>query len=180
MGILTDKKYTMLSFTTAKWVAVYTVARSEKQVLKRFEMQGFEAYLPIVEVKRHWSDRIKLVQVPLFNSYVFVKIKKNELISIRNTQGVVYVVSFKNETAVIPDSEIESIQRLVAEKQEIFVEETRQLRKGATVRIVEGPFAGMEGTLVDNCKNGNFAVRIDAIGLSLVTHIDRLMLEIDQ
>jgi len=148
-------------------------------VLKRLEDQGFEAYLPIVDVKRQWSDRIKLVSVPLFNSYIFVKIKKNELIAIRNTQGVVFVVAFKNEVATIPDSEIESIRRFVAAKQEIFVEETRRLRKGAAVRIVDGPFAGMEGTLVDDCKNGNFAVRIDAIGLSLVTHIDRLMLQIE-
>lgn len=169
----------MLSLTTSHWVAVYTQARSEKQVLKRLEDQGFEAYLPIVDVKRQWSDRIKLVSVPLFNSYIFVKIKKNELIAIRNTQGVVFVVAFKNEVATIPDSEIESIRRFVAAKQEIFVEETRRLRKGAAVRIVDGPFAGMEGTLVDDCKNGNFAVRIDAIGLSLVTHIDRLMLEIE-
>lgn len=169
----------MLSLTTSHWVAVYTQARSEKQVLKRLEDQGFEAYLPIVDVKRQWSDRIKLVSVPLFNSYIFVKIKKNELIAIRNTQGVVFVVAFKNEVATIQDSEIESIRRFVAAKQEIFVEETRRLRKGASVRIVDGPFAGMEGTLVDDCKNGNFAVRIDAIGLSLVTHIDRLMLEIE-
>lgn len=169
----------MLSLTTSHWVAVYTQARSEKQVLKRLEDQGFEAYLPIVDVKRQWSDRIKLVSVPLFNSYIFVKIKKNELIAIRDTQGVVFVVAFKNEVATIQDSEIESIRRFVAAKQEIFVEETRRLRKGAAVRIVDGPFAGMEGTLVDDCKNGNFAVRIDAIGLSLVTHIDRLMLEIE-
>lgn len=148
-------------------------------MLKRLEDQGFEAYLPIVDVKRQWSDRIKLVSVPLFNSYIFVKIKKNELIAIRDTQGVVFVVAFKNEVATIQDSEIESIRRFVAAKQEIFVEETRRLRKGAAVRIVDGPFAGMEGTLVDDCKNGNFAVRIDAIGLSLVTHIDRLMLEIE-
>ena len=168
----------MLSITTAKWVAIYTQARSEKMVMKRLEEQGFEAYLPIVEVKRHWSDRIKLVQVPLFNSYVFVRIKKNELIHIRNTQGVVRIVSFNNEVATIHDSEIESIRRFVSEKQEIFVEETRQLRKGAKVEIIDGPFTGMKGILVDNCKNGNFAVRIDAIGVSLVTHIDRLMLKV--
>ena len=166
----------MLSFTKSQWVAVYTQSHAERQVQERLTKQGFEVYLPIVEVKRHWSDRIKLVQVPLFTSYIFVKIKKNEPIIIRNTMGVVYIVAFRNEIATISDSEIENIQRFVEQKQEIFVEETRQLRKGATVNIIDGPFTGMEGTLVDNCKNGNFAVRIDAIGLSLVTQIDRLML----
>lgn len=166
----------MLSSTKSQWVAVYTQSHAERQVLNRLTQQGFEAYLPIVEVKRHWSDRLKLVQVPLFTSYLFVKIKKNEPILIRNTQGVVYIVSFRNEIATISDNEIESIRRFIAQKQELFVEETRQLRKGAAVKIIEGPFAGMKGTLVDDCKGGNFAVRIEAIGLSLVTHIDRLML----
>ena len=167
----------MLSSTKSQWVAVYTQSHAERQVLNRLTQQGFEAYLPIVEVKRHWSDRIKLVAVPLFASYIFVKIKKNEPILVRNTPGVVYIVAFRNEIATITDQEIDNIRRFVSAKQELFVEETRRLRKGAAVRIVEGPFAGMVGTLVDECKGGNFAVRIDAIGLSLVTHIDRLMLQ---
>lgn len=167
----------MLSFTTAHWVAVYTQSRAEKQVLARLEQQGFEAYLPIISVKRKWSDRIKMVEIPLFSSYLFAKIKKNELILIRNTPGVVFVVSFENETATISEQEIASIRQFIANKQEIFVEETRRLKKGASVAIIDGPFKGMTGTLIDNNKMGNFAVRIDALGLSLVTHIERLMLQ---
>ena len=166
----------MLSFTKSQWVAVYTQSHAERQAQERLEQQGFETYLPIVEVKRHWSDRIKLVKVPLFPSYLFVKIKKNEPIVVRNTPGVVYIVAFRKEIAILTEQEIDNIRRFVSSKQELFVEETQKLRKGATVHIVDGPFAGMVGTLVDNCKNGNFAVRIEAIGLSLVTHIDRLML----
>lgn len=165
---------------TPKWVAVYTQSRAEKQVLARLNQQGFETYLPIIEVKRKWSDRIKLVQVPLFSSYLFVKIRINEPILIRNTPGVVYIVAFQNVIETIPDSEIENIHRFISHKQELFVEETHKLRKGATVQIVDGPFAGMEGTLIDNSKAGNFAVRIEALGLSVVTHIDRLVLQTKQ
>ena len=85
-------------------------------------------------------------------------------------------MAFRKEIAILTEQEIDNIRRFVSSKQELFVEETQKLRKGAAVKIIEGPFAGMTGTLVDNCKNGNFAVRIEAIGLSLVTHIDRLML----
>ena len=168
----------MLSFTTAKWVAVYTQSRAEKQVLARLEQQGFETYLPIIEIKRHWSDRIKMVKTPLFSSYLFVKIKKNEPILVRKTPGVVYIVAFHNEITTIPEQEIENIRQFIAQKQEIFVEQTQRLKKGSTVRIVEGPFSGMVGTLIDDNKRGNFAVKIDALGVSLVTQIDRLMLEV--
>ena len=60
------------------WYVLYTAARAEKQVAARIEAEGVEkggveAYLPLHRRRKKWSDRIKVVEEPLFRSYVFVK-----------------------------------------------------------------------------------------------------------
>lgn len=162
---------------TPQWVAVYTRSRAEKRVAELLSQCSVENYLPIVAQRHKWSDRYKMVEEPLFKSYLFVKIKRKEVERVRKVQGVATIVSFGGEVVTVPDEQVESIRRLVDAKQELTVLESSALHKGAMVRIEEGPFAGMEGVLVSECKGGNFAVRIDAIGLSLVTTIDRLLVK---
>lgn len=162
---------------TPQWVAVYTRSRAEKRVAELLSQGSVENYLPIVAQRHKWSDRYKMVEEPLFKSYLFVKIKRKEVERVRKVQGVATIVSFGGEVVTVPDEQVESIRRLVDAKQELTVLESSALHKGSMVRIEEGPFAGMEGVLVSECKDGNFAVRIDAIGLSLVTTIDRLLVK---
>jgi transcription antitermination factor NusG len=64
----------MAAPTTKKWFAIYTRPRWEKKVHKLLEEKGIECYCPLNKVHRKWSDRIKIVEEPLFKSYVFVKL----------------------------------------------------------------------------------------------------------
>lgn len=54
------------------WYVLYTFPRAEKQVKERLEREGIDCWLPLHRSPRVWSDRVKLVDVPLFNSYIFV------------------------------------------------------------------------------------------------------------
>ena len=166
----------MISSTTPQWVAVYTRSRAEKQVAERIEELGLEVYLPIVEQRRIWSDRVKLVRVPLFPSYLFVKITYTDAEKVRFVDGVSYIVR-RNDILPIPDEQIDAVRRFLSAKQEVFVHDSLALHKGAHAVITGGPFENLRGTLVSDCKDGNFSIRIDAIGLSLVTTIDRLLLQ---
>lgn len=164
---------------TPQWVAVYTNPRAERQVEKRFSEAYFENFLPLHTVKRHWSDRIKVMEVPLIPSYIFVKIRNTDVEKIRRTEGVVLIVSFgqkQHEIAVIPDEEIETLRQFVQSKTELHVYQTSQLVKGARVVIEEGSFAGRQGTIISNCKDGNFAIEIKILNLSFLATLDRNIL----
>lgn len=160
-----------------QWVALYTNSRAEKRVAELLEQQGYECYLPIIERRHKWSDRYKMVKEPLFRSYVFARLINTDVDNIRKIQGVCMIVAFGGEIVTIPEDQIDAVRRLVESKEELTVMESSAMKKGAKVKITEGQFAGMVGTLVSNCKDGNFEVRIDAIGLSLVTRMDRLLLK---
>jgi Transcription termination factor nusG. len=95
------------------WYALYTAPRAEKVVAKRLSEIGFEAFLPILQLERRWSDRLKIVEMPMFSSYVFVHVRENELNSLLKVSGVVRVVYFCGKPAVIKDSEIESVKKMI-------------------------------------------------------------------
>ena len=63
---------------TENWFAVYTKPRSEKKLRSLLEKFSIESYLPLLRVKKKWSDRIKIIENPLFTSYLFVRIKYRE------------------------------------------------------------------------------------------------------
>lgn len=163
-----------------QWAAVYTAARAEKVVTERISQElHLEAYLPIRRVLRKWSDRMKLVEVPLISSYTFVKMTERDIFYVRQVLGVSGIVSFPNSgIAVIPQQEMEAMQRLVESNEQLYVHNSLSLQKGAKVRVIAGTFEGMEGTIVRNCAEGNFAVHISNINISLTINIEPDVLQV--
>ena len=161
---------------THQWVALYTNSRSEKKTAQTLQNAGYEVYLPLQRIRRHWSDRWKSVEVPLFNSYIFAKIRARDVTPVRNSAGVVTIVSWHGKPAIIPDKEINAIKQLMDAAAEVHVKNNSQLKRGARVRIVEGPFINMEGMLISDCEEGNFCVSISGLDFALVTTIEQSIL----
>lgn len=162
---------------TPQWVALYTNPRAEKATAKRLQDLGYETYLPLQHKLHRWSDRWKSVEVPLLPSYLFVKIRSTDVVPIRGINGVSFIVSWHGKPGVIPDDEIKSMRRMVDADALIHVMNDSELKKGAHVRITEGQFAGMEGTLISNCSGGNFGISISGLNFALVMDIESSILE---
>ena len=154
-----------------KWIAVYTKPRHEKTVENELLKKGFEVYLPILKERRKWSDRKKWVEFPLFRSYIFVKTEIKNSLFVLQTMGVVKVIKFGGEIAVIQNDSIQTIKLMIEggympEAIDYFV-------KGETVEVKNGPLKGLIGevTRVDN--SDRLLVRVDAIQHSISVQIDR-------
>lgn len=168
----------MQNDTDLHWVTFYTKPRAEKQVNALLLRQGFEPYLPLQRQLRKWHDRKKWVETPLFSSYIFVRIKFNQLYSVLEQPGITRYVRFGDEIAELTEKEIFAIRRLLASEKELFVQNNSQLKKGARVRLISGgAFDGLEGELVSNDKNGNFAVRIHCVSSVITVNVDRELME---
>ena len=103
------------------WYAVYVNSRHEKKVSGLFDMQHIENYLPVQKVMKQWSDRKKIVEEPLFRSYVFVCVHEDEKLKVRETKGVLNFVYWLGQPAVIRDEEIAIIRRFLGEYENIEV-----------------------------------------------------------
>lgn len=139
------------SRSRSEWRACYTRARHEKKVCERLTRDGFQVYLPLVDQVREWHDRTKVVEMPLFPSYLFARFGERELARVLGTAGVATIVRFQDRLGSIPVREIENVRRLVAGLGDsgTLLERCPVFETGDRVRVVAGPFEGIEGTMVE-------------------------------
>src|SRR5487761_2765316 len=89
------------------WYAVYTRHQHEKKVAESFEGNGIETFLPLYETARRWKDRTKLLSLPLFSCYVFLRSGIERRTEILSTPGVHSIVTMGRQLATIPHAEID-------------------------------------------------------------------------
>ena len=125
------------------WYVLYTAARAEKQVAQRVQGEGVETFLPLHKRKKRWSDRVKVVEEPLFRSYVFVKCEEHVLYNLRQVPGVASFIWYDKRPARVRDVEIDAIKEFLnyAENREI-------LTSGDQVQIMCGSFEKREGEVL--------------------------------
>ncbi len=156
---------------TRKWLAVYTRPRWEKKVNQLLKEKGTESYCPLNKIRRKWSDRVKLVEEPLFKSYVFVKISEDDRTTVRMTPGVINFVYWNGKPAVIREKEIATIRKFLDEYEEVEVQPIN-LEVDQRVKIITGPLMDQEGKVLD-IRHKTAKVAIDSLGYILVAYIDR-------
>lgn len=128
------------------WWALYTRHQHEKVVAEMLSAKGFEVFLPLYESIRRWKDRRKLLSLPLFPGYVFVRGGLDRRLQVVTTPGVYMILYRGDQVAVVPNLEIEAIQRAVAGHYR--VEPHPFLKCGMRVRVTRGAMEGVQGILV--------------------------------
>jgi len=155
------------------WYALYTKPRAEKKVIERLQAMGMECYLPLHRGPRVWSDRVKIVDIPLFSSYIFVCCSEAELRSLLYVNGVLRIVYYCGKPAVIRSKEIQAIR--------FFLEQAanRELYVGEDVEILSGALKRISGK-IQKIKKKFMVLFIEQIGatvsvdISNVAHTNRL------
>lgn len=154
-----------------KWYAIYTRPRWEKKVNTLLAEKGLESYCPLNKVKRKWSDRLKIVEEPLFKSYVFVKVGDEEKTIVRMTTGVINFIYWNKKPAVVKEKEIQTIKRFLNEYENVEVYPI-ELKLNDRVRITAGSLMDHEGRVLDVLHKA-VKVAIDSLGYVLVAYIER-------
>jgi transcription antitermination factor NusG len=157
------------------WYAVYTKPRWEKKVHARFLERGIEAYCPLNKVRKQWSDRVKMVEEPLFKSYVFVRVTPGDQTAVRMVDGVLNYVYWQGKPAVVKDQEIEDIRRFLNEYADVRVE-SLDLRPSDKVLIRSGVLMDKEATVLRVLHQAAEVV-IESLGYKLVAQIDKHRLQ---
>ena len=154
-----------------KWLAIYTRPRWEKKVNLLLQEKGVESYCPLNKVKRKWSDRVKIIEEPLFKSYVFVKVSDEEKTTVRMTTGVMNFVYWNKKPAIIKEKEILTIKRFHDEYRDVHVYPI-DLKLNDRVRVTSGSFMDHEGKVL-GLRHKIVKVAIDSLGYILVAYIER-------
>ncbi|TAG14384.1 MAG: UpxY family transcription antiterminator [Sphingobacteriia bacterium] len=151
-----------------KWYALYTKPRWEKKIDTVLIRKGVECWCPLQKVERQWSDRKKVVEEPLFKSYVFVYIDITERAKVLMTDGVLNFVYYLGKPAIIKEVEVNNIKLYLAEKDaRITVISEDGFQSGDMIRVNYGVFMDKEGTVIRGGKKKIY-VQLQSLGQVMV------------
>jgi transcription antitermination factor NusG len=149
------------------WYAIRTRSRHEKMVVRQLEGLQVEIFLPLLTQVHSWTDRRKVVELPLFPGYAFVRLvyTSEQRMRVIRTPGVVNFVGTSTEAIAIPDGQIDDIKILLTHK--IPFKNHKFLQVGQRVRIRGGALDGVEGFFVSQKSERILVVSVEPIHRSL-------------
>jgi transcription antitermination factor NusG len=160
-----------MSHGESQWFALYVKSRSERVTEQCLSGKGYEAFSPVYESRRKRSDRMVIINSPLFPGYVFCRFDVTKRLPILTTPGVVTIVGPGNIPEPISPAEIQSLRCVVTSGR--AVEPWPLLRQGQRVRIESGPLSGTEGVLLTVKNQLRLVVTITLLQRSIAVEVDR-------
>lgn len=158
----------------ADWFALTTRTQHERAVAEQLAAHSLEAYIPLYRTRRRWSDRIKIIELPLFPQYVFSRFTPESRLKVMGIPSVVSIVGFGGKPSPINEEEIDTLKRLAAQAQ---VMPWPFLRVGERVRVCDGPLSGVEGILVREKAAYRVVVNVEMLQRAVAVEIERDLLE---
>jgi transcription antitermination factor NusG len=152
------------------WWAVYTRHQHEKTAAEMMTTKGLEVFLPLYGSVRRWKDRRKLLSLPLFPGYVFVRGTPERRLQVLTTPGVHMILSQGDQAAAIPEEEIQAIRRSL--EGNYRVEPHPFLKCGQRVRVKCGSLGGVEGILVRKKNMFRLVLSVQMLAQSVSVEID--------
>ena len=159
------------------WYALHTRSRHEKVVVSQLERHGIKTFLPLVKEVHRWSDRRKLVQLPLFSCYAFVHMQLLPELwyKVMQTSGVLRFVGVRGDGIPIPKSQIESLQTVLSSATPF--ELCPFLQVGQRVRIRGGALDGIQGLLTARNGDRTLVISVEPVQRSISIRIDQYQVE---
>lgn len=150
----------------ARWYVVHTQPHAETRALLHLQRQGYEIFCPryrrVVRHARRKSEKL----APLFPNYMFVRLDvlRERWRSINGTRGIVRLIMQGEAPQPVPEGVVEAL--LARMRADGALDWTPSLRIGQPVRITDGPFADLVGTLERLDEAGRVRVLLDLLGRS--------------
>lgn len=145
------------------WVLIYTKPKQERKVALQLQERNIPVLLPSTKVVRDWHDRKKVIDTPLFPSYVFVFIdKQDHYYNCLQCDGVLCFVRSGNEIVHIRPEVISNLKLITKDGEGIEVHDG-YISPGRKQVIKTGIFSGLNCEVVEYKREEKIIVRIDLL-----------------
>ncbi len=153
------------------WYVIYTRSKQEKILAEQLEEAGYDIYLPLLKKQSAWSDRKKTIEVPLFNSYVFIR-GVNEKMRMKEFRSFVAFLQYNNKPAVVRQHEIDTLKSIIRHGYDVGeAGDLNEFKQGNRVQVIAGPLKGMSGELISVEDTDWFLLDFEDMGSSLQVKI---------
>jgi transcription antitermination factor NusG len=146
MSALYSFRPSLFQEPSRSWFAVRVKHQFEMPVASHLRNFGFDTLLPLYRARRKWSDRIKIIDAPLFPGYVFCEFDPQNRIPVDIVPGVTGIVNFGKRLAPVDPQEINAVRAVLSSG--IEPSPWPRLEPGRKVEIDFGPLRGLQGVVV--------------------------------
>ena len=154
-----------------RWFALRVRPRHEKKVAQVLRQRGLEEFLPLYQVRRRWSDRYKLVDLPLFPTYLFGRFCEGEHGAAIRVPGVRSIVGWMNGPEPVDDREIEGVRTVISSG--LMASPCGAIREGQRVRVHDGPLFGCEGVLERAKGSCRLVIAVSLLRRAVAVEVDQ-------
>jgi transcriptional antiterminator RfaH len=154
-----------------QWYAIRVRSNREKMVAASLEYRGFEPFLPLYRARRQWSDRVKDVELPLFDGYVFCRLDARFRLPALTIPGVLMFVEINKTPIPVDDSEIASLKAIASSGYPAGP--WPYLEAGQRMRIERGALKDLEGFVVEVKNHWRVIVSVTLLQRSVAVEVDR-------
>ncbi|WP_264553415.1 UpxY family transcription antiterminator [Flavobacterium sp. N2038] len=147
------------------WYVIYTKPKWEKKVAEKLNQVGIECYCPLITQVKQWSDRKKKVEVPLFNSYVFVHLNDTDRNSVFQVSGVIRYLFWLGKPAIVKDEEISVIKNSLSSPN-ISDVTVATIQVGDKIKLETGVFSNQEA-IVQEVSKTHYILILESLGCVL-------------
>ena len=144
---------------------VQTHRHKEDIAVRNLEQQGFVSFLPRFRRRVRHARKTREVLAPLFPGYLFVRLDltKDRWRSVNSTLGVRSLVSSSDTSpSLMPDVVMYHVMSRC--EGELVRNLLPDLQIGASVRVMNGPFADRLAEVVELDKQGRVSVLFELLG----------------
>lgn len=154
------------------WKVLFVKPRAEKKVSEYCTLYNIPFYLPLREKTRVVQRRKITVQLPVFPGYVFAKFPASQRLPLQQTNLVVRILEPLHPRRMLRD--LIMVRRAL--KADPALKPAKHLTQGRPVRIVAGPFQGVEGRVARMSGTLKVVLNIDMIGqaVSVTAEVDQV------
>jgi transcription antitermination factor NusG len=160
---------TVAAVALAPWYALRVRPNYEKPVAAALRGKGFREFLPLVQHRRQWSDRVKVMDLPLFPGYLFCRLNLEERMPLLTTPGFLYLVGVGKNPEPVDESEIAAIQCVL--RSGLVVTPWPSLVVGQRVQLRYGPLRGLEGVLTKIANQHRMYVSVTLLKRSISVEV---------
>ncbi|MDB5148887.1 MAG: hypothetical protein JWQ57_2907 [Mucilaginibacter sp.] len=154
------------------WYLIYTKFRHEKKVAHYLDGLNLQYLLPTTRILRVFSGKKKYVQLPLFPSYVFVRLENLEhYFDSVHIPGVLYFVKKGNQIADIKESVIHKLEAIISNNLQNIEVFSDQFAQGTILDIQAGPFKGFCCEVIQHKGKNKVLVRIEVIRRNILIEL---------
>lgn len=153
------------------WFAVLVRTGREKTANLLLENSGYECFLPVSKSTRRWSDRTKVIEVPLFPGYLFCRMNPHNRLTVLMTPGVMQIVGVGKTPIPVEEEEVAAIQRV--QKSGLSAMPWPYMQIGNVAQILDGPLRGLTGIVVKIKSGMKLVLSVNLLQRSVAVEVER-------